>query len=247
MTIAPRCSERARIRAVYAELAGCCDGCVTPVRAGGRRRSACIDRQSAFRGAELAARRAGAVAAAVRESTAAARPAGDRLRQRGCGRFAIAAWLRGSCRRVEGRPMDDAPVRCAPALERYRDGPPRQSARLSGSARARAGAGARRPAGRRRRADQQRHRDASAGALAVSRRHSGAGAQGVPVHAADRLQGPALRHAPCWSPASPPTAMSIASASASRSKRSARHLGEARSPIPIAPRDRRRMRRATTS
>ena len=59
----------------------------------------------------------------------------------------------------------------SPALERYRDGRAATCAQLSRSARACAGARARGPAGRRRRADQQRHRDASAGALAVSRRH----------------------------------------------------------------------------
>ena len=45
------------------------------------------------------------------------------------------------------------------------------------------------------RADQQGHRAASAGALAVHRRHAGGRAARLPVHQRDRLQGPPLRHA----------------------------------------------------
>ncbi len=55
-------------------------------------------------------------------------------------------------------------------------------------------AGKSRPAHPRRPPDQQRHRDASAGALAVPRRHRGEGPQGVPVHQRHRQQGQQVRH-----------------------------------------------------
>ena len=71
-------------------------------------------------------------------------------------------------------------------------------------------------------ADQQGHRDAPAGALAVSRRHRGEGSQGVPVHQRHRQQGPQIRHSGAGRRRLPPTGKSIASASAVRSRRSTR-------------------------
>ena len=178
---------------------------------------------AAVRGAELAARRPGADAAAVRDRRHAARPAGARLLQRGRRAPSRSPAGCATSSAVHERLMDDrTSQKLHAALERYRRRRAGERAQLSRPARARAGAGARGPAGRRRRADQQRHRDASAGALAVSRRHRGAGPQGVPVHAADRLQRPPLRRRRAGRRASPPTARSIAPASASRWRRSAR-------------------------
>ena len=100
----------------------------------------------------------------------------------------------------------------ASLLDRYREVPrhPRSYTDLHEHVLALARAGSAR---RRRRADQQRYRDASAGALAVSRRHCRAATQGIPVHAADGYQGPALRHCGAGGGACCQTAMSTASAS----------------------------------
>ena len=60
-----------------------------------------------------------------------------------------------------------------------------------------------RAAGHRRSRDRQGHRDASAGALAVPRRHRREGPQGVPLHQRQRRQGQALRHSRSRSACSP--------------------------------------------
>ena len=71
--------ERARIRAVYAELAANCDACITLAAPSGAPEGLGFDRQSGIRRAGFAPWRAGAVAAAVRGRRHAARLAGDRL------------------------------------------------------------------------------------------------------------------------------------------------------------------------
>ena len=75
----------------------------------------------------------------------------------------------------------------------------------------------RRPSCRRRRADQQRHPHASAGALAISRRHRRKRAQGVSVHASRPTARARITTSPCWWPGWPPIRTSIVSASAGRS------------------------------
>ncbi len=77
------------------------------------------------------------------------------------------------------------------------------------------------PADRGRSRDQQGHRDASAGALAVPRRHRAGGSPRLPVHQRASTARAASSTFPCWSAGSPATTRSTRSAWAARSRRSA--------------------------
>ena len=204
---------------------------------GARRRAGrpAVDRQSAVRRAVLAARRSGAVAAAVRDRRHAARLAGAGLRQRGCrgvrGR-GVAARPSRRIGDVDGRAHQREAPRRARALSRRRA---EACAQLSRPARARAGARARGPA-----ASSSTSRSTKtprcirwcAGSIAAAFRSRSARRSCSPSRPTRRAAATTPR---CWSRGSPPTARSTASASASRWRTSARP-GSTRSPAPIAPR-----------
>ena len=87
------------------------------------------------------------------------------------------------------------------------------------------------PAGAHRPADQQGHRAASAGALAVHRRHAGGRAPRLPVHQRHRCQGPQIRHAGGGRRARGVAARSTRSAWARPVEEIGERLDDRRSPI----------------
>ncbi len=184
---------RARVRAVHAELAGTCDACITLAAPGGAPEGLASTGNGEF---AIPASLLGVPALSLPLFEVDGMPLGLQVIgyfDRDAEAFATCVvdrlFTRAGALNEHGRAKGKS-ARFARTLSRRAA----SGARLSRSARSRVGAASRRTPGRGRRADQQRQRNASAGALAISRRHPGGRAQGIFVHAADRRQGRALRY-----------------------------------------------------